>query len=64
MPLLADNEPSNHIEVKAEMLAKVLEKHKPEEIRDKAMTLMMKLDKSSDAHKVCAAAYEMFDLFK
>ena len=59
-----DQEPSNHIEEKAQLLAKLLEKHNPVSIKRLAMDQMLKVDKQSDAHKVFAAAYEIFDLLK
>jgi hypothetical protein len=40
-----DQEPSNHIEEKAQLLAKVLEKHKPDTIKRLAMDQMLKVDK-------------------
>lgn len=59
-----DQEPSNHLEVKAKLLAKLLEKHNPKTIQNLAMQEMRKVDSNSDAHKVFAASYELFQLFK
>ncbi len=59
-----DQAPSEHFELKAKLLAKLLEKHNPSHIKRLSMELMMKVDKDSDAHQVFAAAYEVFDILK
>ncbi len=52
------------IEAKATLLAKVLEKHDPETLKDKAFDLMQQHPSDSPEFKCFAALYEIMDIFK
>lgn len=54
------------LEIKAKLLAEILEKHNPSELSAMSMRMMLNLEDvtKGDVKKVCAALYELMEALK